>query len=222
MANYFNFFPVTFYSSGANNSTSLDIVTNIISRFAFEESLKENSSAFYPYDIKESDTPESIAYKIYGSSERHWIVLMFNDIIDPQYDWPLTYSQFTKYVDEKYQAPQYANNTTSGAGLAWAQSISNIQAYYKIVKRTSKALTSDNKIITEKIQVDANTYANVSATTIEYTLQNGTKIVETVSKEATTYYEYEMQLNEDKRKIKLLKPEFASDVVKEFKDIISQ
>lgn len=222
MANYFNFFPVTFYSSGANNSTSLDIVTNITSRFAFEESLKENSSAFYPYDIKESDTPESIAYKIYGSSERHWIVLMFNDIIDPQYDWPLTYDQFTEYVDKKYQGPQYANNTTTGAGLSWAQNVSNVQAYYKIIKRNPKATTSDNKTITEKIQVNANTYANVVASTTEYTLSNGTKIIETVSKEFATYYDYEMQLNEDKRKIKLLKPEFAADVVKEFKDIIAQ
>ena len=49
MASYFNYFPTTFYTSGANNATALDIVTNITSRFGFEQSLKENSAAFYPY-----------------------------------------------------------------------------------------------------------------------------------------------------------------------------
>ncbi len=90
MANYFNFFPSTFYSVDSNND-GLDVVTNITTRFAFEQTLKENSNIFYPYEIKDSDTPETIAYKIYGSSERHWIVLNFNNIIDPQYDWPLSY-----------------------------------------------------------------------------------------------------------------------------------
>ena len=76
MANYFNFFPVTYYTSGANNTTSLDVVTNIISRFSFASGLKDNTAAFYKYQIKESDTPEIIASKFYGNPERHWIVLL--------------------------------------------------------------------------------------------------------------------------------------------------
>lgn len=221
MADYFNNFPITFYSSGANNVTSLDTVTNIIARFGFEQSLKENSSAFYPYLIKDSDTPEIIASKIYNNSERHWIVLMFNDMIDPQYDWPLPYESFTKYVDNKYSGPAYANNTTSGAGLAWAKNVSNIQAYYKIATRTADRRIPDNKTITEKIQLDANTYANVVISTSSYTLSDGTTITEKVTKEAKTYYEYEEELNENKRKIRLLKPEFVSQIMKEFKEIIN-
>ena len=105
MANYFNHFPLTYYSG--SNTTSLNIVTNIIARFGFEKSLKQNSSAFYEYLIKESDTPEIIASKIYGSPERHWIVLAFNDIMDPQYDWPLQYDTLIKYIDQKYSKPNY-------------------------------------------------------------------------------------------------------------------
>ena len=76
MAKYFNFFPKTLYTS-STTSTGLDTVTNIISRFSFESSLKENTSAFYKYDIQESDTPEIIADKYYDNVERHWIVLLF-------------------------------------------------------------------------------------------------------------------------------------------------
>lgn len=218
MANYFNFFPSTLYSVDSNNN-GLDIVTNITTRFAFEQSLKKNTNAFYPYEIKDSDTPETIAYKIYGSSERHWIVLNFNDIIDPQYDWPLTYPNFIKYVDEKYAANGAANATVQ-SGLTWAQSQNNIHSYYQVNTRTSTAVTADSKTIKEKVRITANAYANVIVGTTSYTLKNGTVINETVSKEKLTYYDYEMEENEAKRKIKLLKPEFATDVFEEFKEIV--
>lgn len=218
MASYFNFFPSTLYSVDSNNN-GLDIVTNITTRFAFEQSLKENTNAFYPYEIKDSDTPETIAYKIYGSSERHWIVLNFNNIIDPQYDWPLTYPNFIKYVDKKYAANGAANATVQ-SGLTWAQSQNNIHSYYQVNTRTSTAVTADSKTIKEKVRITANAYANVIVGTTSYTLKNGTVINETVSKEKLTYYDYEMEENEAKRKIKLLKPEFATDVFEEFKEIV--
>ncbi len=218
MANYFNFFPSTFYSVDSNNN-GLDVVTNITTRFAFEQSLKENSNVFYPYEIKDSDTPETIAYKIYGSSERHWVVLNFNNIIDPQYDWPLTYPNFIQYVNEKYAANGAANATVQ-TGLTWAQSQNNIHSYYQVNTRTSSAVTADSKTIKEKVRITANAYANVIVGTTSYTLDNGTVINETVSKEKLTYYDYEMEVNESKRKIKLLKPEFVSDVFEEFKEII--
>lgn len=218
MANYFNFFPSTFYSVDSNNN-GLDIVTNITTRFAFEQSLKENTNVFYPYEIKDSDTPESIAYKIYGSSERHWIVLNFNNIIDPQYDWPLTYPTFIKYVNDKYAANGAANATVQ-TGLTWAQSENNIHSYYQVNTRSSTAVTADSKTIKEKVRITANAYANVIVGTTSYTLDNGTVINETVSKEKLTYYEYEMEVNESKRKIKLLKPQFVADVFQEFKEIV--
>lgn len=214
MAKFFNYFPKTIYTANTN-VTGLDTVTNIIARFRFEESLKENSAAFYKYSVQDSDTPEIIAHKYYEHSERHWIVLMFNDIIDPQFDWPLKYENFINYVDSKYSA-NGAANTTVQSGLAWAMSINNVHSYYKIVKRTS----ADGTVIEEKLQVDANTYANVAATSATITLQSGNIITQTVSKEKKTYYEYEMDVNEEKRNIILLKPEFVPQIEKEFKKLI--
>lgn len=220
MANYFNNFPLTLYSLSANNKVSLDTVTNITARFAFEEKLKENSSAFYSYDIKDTDTPEIIAAKYYNNPERHWIVLMFNDIIDPQYDWPLRYSNFISYVNEKYAA-NGAANTTVQTGLTWAQSINNIHSYYQVNTRTLLISTADKKTITEKIKITSNAYANLAETTTTYTLSNGKEVKETVTKEKLTYYEYEMEQNEAKRKIKLIKPIFINQIVEEFKSIIN-
>jgi hypothetical protein len=214
MAKFFNYFPKTIYTANTN-VVGLDTVTNIIARFGFEKTLKENSAAFYKYSIQDSDTPEIIAHKYYEHSERHWIVLMFNDIIDPQYDWPLRYENFINYVDKKYTA-NGAANTTVQTGLAWAMTINNVHSYYKIVKRTS----ADGTVIEEKLQIDANTYANVGATSSSITLQSGNIITQTVSKEKKTYYEYETDVNEEKRNIILLKPEFVPQIEKEFKKLI--
>ena len=214
MAKYFNYFPKTLYTAN-NSSTGLDTVTNIIARFGFESTLKENSSAFYKYDIKDSDTPEIIASKYYENPERHWIVLMFNDIFDPQFDWPLRDRVLIDYIDAKYTA-NGAANTTIQTGLSWAMSPNNIQAYYKVITRTN---IDDIKII-EKLQLDANTYANTAATNIIYNLQDGSRITEVVTKETQSYYQYEVAVNESKRTIKLLKPEFVTAVEKEFKRVI--
>jgi hypothetical protein len=214
MAKYFNYFPKTFYSSN-NASTGLDSVTNIIARFGFEQSLKNNSSAFYKYQIQESDTPEIIAHKYYGNAERHWIVLLFNDIIDPQFDWPLKYDVLIDFVDAKYTA-NGAANTTVQSGLAWAMSTNNVQAYYKIVTKTD----IDNVTLIEKIQVDANTYANVATSSTTITLQNGDAITQTITKSKKTYYDYEMEENESKREITLIKSDFVKEIEKEFKRVI--
>ena len=214
MAKYFNYFPKTFYSND-NASTGLDSVTNIIARFGFEQSLKNNSSAFYKYQIQESDTPEIIAHKYYGSAERHWIVLLFNDIIDPQFDWPLKYDALIDFVDAKYTA-NGAANTTVQSGLAWAMSTNNVQAYYKIVTKTD----IDNVTLIEKIQVDANTYANVATSSTTITLQSGDVVTQAVTKEKKTYYDYEMEENESKRDITLIKNDFVKEIEKEFKKVI--
>lgn len=217
MAKYFNYFPQTLYSL-SDERNAADVVTNVIARFGFESELKENSSIFYPYDIQDGDTPEMIANKYYGSPEKHWIVLLFNDIIDPQFDWPLDQRTIINYINDKYTA-NGAANTTPQTGLIWSQT--QIKSYYKVVTRVTNNSTKDT--IKEKIELDANTYSNVVTSTATYTLSNGTQVTQTVSKETETYYDYEINLNESKRKIKLLRAEFASQsgLMDEFKRVIN-
>jgi hypothetical protein len=216
MAKYFNYFPRIIYSAN-NNTAGLDTVTSITSRFTFTDNFKFNSSIFYTYDIQEGDTPEIISAKFYKNPERHWIVLMFNDIIDPFYDWPLKNNDLVNFIDTKYSSSNYADTAnTSVSGLSWAMNINHVQAYYKIVTKTNV----DNQNFIEKIQVDANTYANVAATTQTFTLDSGDVIIQKVTKEKQTYYDYEVAENESKRTIKLVKPEFIVPIEKEFKRVI--
>jgi hypothetical protein len=221
MAKYFNYFPKTVYTLDDDGS-KLDTVTNIIARFAFEDKLKENSAAFYKYEIKDSDTPEIIANKYYENSERHWIVLLFNNIIDPQWDWPLEDRTFNEFVNNKYSTAEYANTSnTSVSGLSWAKNNANVKSYFKVVTTT----TYENTTI-EKFEVDSNTYANnvlmQNNTNNDYQLEDGTSVNIKITKETQTYFDYEKTVNDAKRTINLLKSEFVPAVEKEFKRIIRQ
>lgn len=209
MANYFNFFPKTLYQLSDNNA---DIVSQITSRFSFEDSFKENTSVSYEYDIKDGDTPEIIAAKLYGSPERHWIVLMFNDIIDIEEDWPLDQTSLMQFIERKYKP----NASVGQSGLNWAQS--NINSYYIVETRTTN---STGDYIEMKSKTDANTYANTISSTNTITLQEGKEITIKISKETETYYEYENKFNDSKRSIRLLKSEFISAVEEEFQNIIA-
>jgi hypothetical protein len=207
MAKYFNYFPKTVYTL---NSLDVETVTNITSRFGFEQSFKDNSAVYYEYDIQDGDTPEIIASKFYDSPERHWAVLMINNIVDPQFDWPLDQRTIISYMNEKYSA----NASVGQSGVSWAQA--NIQSYYKVETRTSNSTEAE---LQSKLQIDANTYANVAATTTNLTLDDGNLITIKVSKETKSYYDYEIEENEAKRTIKLLKPEFVSSIEEELRNV---
>jgi len=218
MARYFNYFPKTVYSTD-NNTFGLDAITNIITRFSFEQKLKETALVFYKYDIQESDTPEIIAAKFYDNPERHWIVLLFNDIIDPQYDWPLESRTLINYIDKKYSAPNFADTAnTSVSGISWAKNVNNVKSYYKTITYTNFD-GSENK---QKFEIDANTYANTGTTVSSFTLQDNSTVTRTISTETESYYEFELAENERKRTINLLKPEFVSAVEKEFKRVVRE
>ena len=52
-------------------------------------------------------------------------------------------------------------------------------------------------------------------------LTDGSIIRIQISKETQSHYDYEMELNESKRKIKLLKSEFVSSIEEEFRRVIA-
>ena len=221
MSKYFNYFPKVGYSIEKPNA--YDYVTSVVSRFGIEDALKNNSSVFYTYQVRDGETPEIIASKVYGSSERHWIILMMNDIVDPQYDWPLSYSAFNEYVKSKYSTPEYADTANTGvSGLTWSQNLHGVPSekkplkYYKVVTK----ITSSNTNI-EKYEVDSNTYSIIVNTSNNYALQDGSSITIEVTKETKNYYDIEMELNEKKRKIKILKSDFVPGLENELSQVFS-
>jgi hypothetical protein len=137
---------------------------------------------------------------------------MMNEIIDPQFDWPLDQRTIISYINDKYSA----NASVGQTGISWAQQ--NAQAYYKIETRTTN---STDTSIEKKIQIDSNTYANLSGSITNVTLKDGNGITIKVTKETQSYYDYEINSNESKRKIKLIKPEFVNALENELISVLA-
>lgn len=107
----------TFFSKYPKLLVNNLLVTDIIARVNIREKYSDKLSIFYPYSLQEGDTPEIIAEKYYGDAEKHWIVLLANDIIDPFFEFPFDYPTFERYLNEKYKA--YAENFQLWKIVGW-------------------------------------------------------------------------------------------------------
>ena len=117
MAKYFETFPKRLYDIA--NTGNPKLVTDIFRRLKVKDGIKDNLALYATYDVTPGDTPESISYKHFGSTDYFWVICLMNDISDRYYDWPLDYQAFEEYVKDKYDNPQaihhYEKDQSSGA-----------------------------------------------------------------------------------------------------------
>ena len=100
---YFDSIPKILYDSKGNGEVK--VVTNLLKRVAIRTKIRTNALILDTYNVKNGETPESIADKLYDDPELHWVVLMVNDITDRYHQWPMYEQQFNTYVSEKYDNP---------------------------------------------------------------------------------------------------------------------
>jgi hypothetical protein len=96
---YFDFIPKTPYRIEDGNAT---IAKNILTRVRILDATKDSQSTFLDYTIQDGERPETLAERVYGRSDYHWIILMFNEIIDPYFSWPLSNDQLDDQVEKIY------------------------------------------------------------------------------------------------------------------------
>ena len=104
MAKYFNSFPLTQYNLDGQNG-NLTLVTDIFRRVKARSKIADNVTLFDKYDVAEGETPESVAYKAYGSADYFWVITLVNNIVNRYYDWPLDEFSFQQFVKDKYANP---------------------------------------------------------------------------------------------------------------------
>ena len=171
---YFTNFPLVLYDSVGNGN--FKIVTNLLKRVAVRSKVKINTALFDTYDVKDGETPEMIADKLYDDPELHWTILLLNDITDRYHQWPQNTNQFIAYINDKY---------------------SNVDATHHY----------------EISQVSGDTTIKIDIGT-DNTEHSGASVV--------TNYEYEEDLQDKKRKIRLLDPTYVEDFVAEFKKLMGE
>ena len=126
---YFKEFPTIPYDAEGNGK--FKDVKNLLRRVGIRAKVKANTSLYDTYDVKNGETPESIAHKLYGDSELHWVILLLNDVTDRFHDWPMSEAQFIKFVNDKYdnvdaihhyEIPQSSGDTSKKINIGTSNS----------------------------------------------------------------------------------------------------
>lgn len=97
---YFEKFPLTRYSLDGGLTTFL--MTDIFRRVKADRADISNSLAYDEYDVRNGETPEILADKLYGDVNLHWILLVINEIVDPRFDWPMDETVLHNFIESKY------------------------------------------------------------------------------------------------------------------------
>lgn len=97
---FFNGFPYVNYDILGNGEKTR--IRNFFKRFDFRNKVRQYGSIYTKWVVRDEDTPQIIAHKLYNSTHYYWIVLMINQMRDPTFDFPMTDLELSDYVDKKY------------------------------------------------------------------------------------------------------------------------
>ena len=250
MTSYFSAFPKINY-----NGVS---ATNITLRAKLVNSFSQQAINFYPYTIKDGETPDTLAYDYYGKPEYSWLIFMTNDIIDPYYDWPISTIDFDKYIEKKYGSVDAARDQ-----IAYYKQDPNI--YYINIdnndfKTNAEYDAAVDGVNWKRVEVDADiirvndsstvrapwSYGSISYSNDDSAIPSGEWFKPTLTyisatgsliyldSEITLYenfdedtwtsvscYEEELELNENKRYIRLLDRSYVASADRVLKEILN-
>ena len=104
MSNYFRKLPDFEYVSRLPDSKISDYITvkNIFKKNELRPDIFNDATVFTEYQIKGDDRPDNVAFEIYQDSSLDWLVLLCNNILNIQTEWPLLQNDFDRFLLDKY------------------------------------------------------------------------------------------------------------------------
>ena len=163
-------------------------VKNLFRRIKLRENIFQNTTFFEKYQIKGDDRPDNVAYKIYGDSELDWLVLISNNIINIQTEWPMTQLTFDAFILDKYGTYQNLNA---------------VHHYETIEVKNSQGVV----LVPAGLQVDAGSTYTYYEEFAQSFVSTGNFTV------PVTNYEYEERIEDAKRNIYILKSSYLPVVL---------
>ena len=191
---YFRQLPNLDYPSLSNDRSSVydyETVKNIFKRAIIRNDIFDEVTAFTKYSVQGDERPDQVADTMYDDSTLDWVVLTTNNIIHVRDEWPMGNQDFLTYLNDKYTAEELAN----------------IHHYETEVVRDSNG---------RLIQLSGITVPEGHSVTF---VDNG--VLRTESKiKSFSFLEHETNLNDAKRSINILRPEYLNLFLEEFGDIM--
>ena len=170
-------------------------VKNFFKKGKLREDLFQDLTVFEKYNIKGDDRPDNVAFEIYDDPTLDWVVLMSNNIINIQNEWPLNQQAFESYILDKY---------------------GTIEKLNEIHHYESNEVKDTNGVIIFPKGVRVSAGQSVS---YFEPLSEELVTVNPVAK-AVTNYQHEEKINDDKRRIFLLKPIYLNVVFDDLEEMM--
>ena len=181
---FFANYPRIAYDISGNNSTVPDytVAVNLMIRSKLKSTVEDDVTVYYPYVVPEGMRPDVLAYKYYGDTIYTWTIFLVNNIVDPYWEWPLSYKDFREYMTDKYGSIEKAQ--------------SQIHHYEKIARARVEQTKLADAVPEYRLEIDYQTYTETDVT----------------EREIIYSYGYEQDLNEAKREIQLIDANFIRSV----------
>jgi len=197
MPSYFRYVPEFDYVSRTSDKNISEYITvkNLFKRGKLREDIFGDLTFFTKYQIVGDDRPDNVAYEVYGDETLDWIVLLSNNILNVQTEWPLTQQAFENYLTSKYGTYENFFGTHHHETIEVTDSTG--------IRIVPAGITVPSDYSVEFF--DTGTESYVTRTNITTAITN---------------YDYESKIENDKRNIFLLKNDYISIVLNDMEEIM--
>ena len=169
---------------------------NFFKKGKLRDDIFQDLTFFTKYVVEGDDRPDNVADKVYGDSNLDWVVLLANNIVNIQSEWPMTQSDFNTYITEKYQ-----NETVLYSGIH----------HYE----ANEVKTSRDVII-----IPSGMKVSIGQSVSYFDDGLNQQVTKTDVASPITNYMYEEKLNDAKRNIFVLKPLYLNIVFDDLEEIM--
>ena len=171
-------------------------VKNLFKKGKLREDIFQDVTVFTKYQIKGDDRPDNVAYDVYDNADLDWVILLSNNIINIQTEWPLPQNDFDKLLLSRYKTYE---NLYSG-----------IHHY-----ETTEVTNSQGVVI-----VPAGLHVSSTYTTTYFDYYQDSLVEVKDCIKPVTNYEWEEEKENKKRNIFILKNRYLGIVLDDMQDIM--
>ena len=209
MSNYFSYIPDLDYVSRLPGAKIGDYikVKNLFRKGEIRKDIFQNLAFFEKYKIVGDDRPDNVAFEIYNDSSLDWIVLLSNNVLNIQSEWPLPQTDFDRFVLDKYGDYDTLYN---GIHHYETEEVKNSQG----VTIVPAGLEVPEKIKDETTNQLVPYFVSYYDFFIEQQITTGNIAT------PVTNYEYEEKIEDNKRNIYLLKSTYLGIVLNDMSEIM--